>query len=235
MAKENLFIETLKDILKNETSFGKDADDILIKNFYLKSIKGYDKIENPFYEWDSEEWMGKNIIPGYIYSFKYNAKTPTTYYINQHTKFQFTDTLPIVFITSENGDSYSGINLNLCTKDLRIIILNLIQNIDPEYFESEAQALVSNGKAPISSKLESFCGNPEKAQQQFLQYLKLVANIDYSLIFRTYKKAYVKEIQFIEPWMWVQIPYLTYTNDIKANILNDIHKANGFDKIKLSI
>lgn len=231
---QNQFIESLRNILKEDNSFAKTADDALIKDFYLKNKKGDDKIDDAFNEYNSDDWMLKQIFPGCIYSFMYNSSSASTYTVNGQT-FKFTDTLPVVFVIGNSGDKIQGINLNLCTKELRIIILNLIQNIDPDFFNGGAKKLISEGRAPISTKLLGFCRNPDSAKRQFLQYLELVAKIDYSLIFRTYSISKIKKLQYIEPWQWSRIPFLLYANDMKANILNDIHKANGFSNIKLSL
>lgn len=228
-------LDGFKKILKDEKKeLAKDADDIIIKNFYINGISGDNKIFNGLLQYNSDSYMLKKIIPGSIYSFVYEPKYETSYNIDGQV-FKYKDTLPLVLVTNSTPTILQGINLNLCTEDIRIFLLNLIWNIDPEYFESGARALVSFGKAPISPKVTSFFEPPFKAQSELLKQLKRMVSIDYSLIFRTYNPNNLKKLQYIEPWQWKYVPYVKYSNTLKASFLNDIHKATGLDKIKISL
>ena len=233
MAKQNIFLDIVKDTAQEE-DIAKVSDGEIITNFFKDNIKGDDKIVNPFEEYNSEDAMLTNLVPGCIYNFIYQAETPGIYMYGKQT-LEFTDKLPLVLVLSVDQNYVQGINLNLCTKDLRIIILNIICNIDPDFIDSEAKNLASDGKKVVSTAILSFFNNKEY-KTKFLQFLSKAAKIEYDFIFRVYKKKLIKNLHYIEPWQWKYIPFITNDNSsLKAGVLNVIHKLTGISNIKMGI
>lgn len=58
--------------------------------------------------------------------------------------------MPIVLTTKFGNGVIRGINLNFCNKSLRALVLNLIYNLDPEFFERNAELMVTNKTLPLS-------------------------------------------------------------------------------------
>lgn len=123
----------------------------------------------------------------------------------------------------------------MCTKELRILILNAIQNIDEDFFEYKAFEKAETGVFPVSDKIIAFFKKPG-AESTFMQYLqKLNGQIDYSVIFRTYSVSRVRNIRYIEPWQWRMLPFINYKSSIKDETLKFIQKSSGIDRLKLSL
>lgn len=209
------------------------ANNSIIIDFYIKSIKGDKKIKDPIEEYNTEHLIKNNdIIPGHIYSFIYKADKPAAYQINNEI-IEFTDKLPIVLVLKNNGNIISGINLNLCNRDMRVIILNLVQNLDNEFFEKGAIEMIKKGQPPISKKLLTLFAK-DNINEYLLGYLKKLANIDYNVLFRTYSVSKIKQINRLELWQWKNIPYVNYKDSIKQDVLQKIWDITGISKIKLN-
>lgn len=233
MASNYILNKYKEKIKENASANMEDANSSIITNFYLKGIKGEDKVDIFENEYNSEDLLKPNeIYPGQIYSFIYNAQYPSVYIAPDGSYINFVDKLPIVLITEIRGDLIMGINLNLCTPELRVIILNLISNIDPKFFEEEAEELVNKGNAPISNKILSFFGK-QNATQLLADYLIKVYKADYSCVFRTYSTKKIRNINRLEIWQWQKVPFINYEGSIKGDILSMIWKISGIDRIKL--
>lgn len=225
------FIEQVKDLGKEE-KIGRTSDEVIISNYYQKNEKGVEKIIDGFYHYDSEDTMQKDIYPGCVYTFKYKNAKPTEYKVGDKS-FTFTDKVPMVLITSKQGDIVQGINLNLCNKALRAIVLNMVYNMDPDFYNVDAYSKAGEGKETISDKVKDYFGKKD-IQTALLKFLKTNMNVNYEVIFRSYKKGNISDLHYIEPWQWKYIPFVEYNDTIKANMLNDIHKVTGIANIQMN-
>lgn len=234
----NNFITNIKQILgKSKLSdIELDANNSLIINPFLKGETVENKYVDDFNgEYNSEQYLPQNkIIPGNIHTFIYKADKESEYEY-QGNIIKFSDSLPVVLITANNGKTIQGINMNLCTKELRILVLNAIQNMDEDFFESRAQKLAESGKFPLSENILAFFQKPN-ASKIFLDYLKSFSpKIDYSVIFREYSVSKIRNIRFVEPWQWNKLPFISYKQSIKQDVLDFIHKSTGISTLKLSL
>lgn len=125
--------------------------------------------------------------------------------------------------------------MNLCTRDLRILILNAVQNMDEDFFDHTARELTEVGKFPVSTKILRFFQKPD-ASQIFMNYLKSFSTkIDYSVIFREYAVSKIRNIRYVEPWQWSKIPFINYKQSLKQDTLDFIHKTTGISMLKISL
>ena len=217
----NIFLNKVKDI-QNTENINNVAYEEIITNLLIKNKKSNNK-STDLDSYNSEELMPSVLLPGNIYIMSYNAKTESEYLLPNGKILHFSDKEPIVLITSVNGNKIRGINLNLCTLQLRTQIINFIYEIDTNFFEQEIYKLISEKKMPISQKiLKFFTGN--NGEKYISNFLKQFFN-KYAInsIFRTYNIENIKNIRLIEPYQWKYLSYLNYYGNIKKEMLDMIH------------
>lgn len=221
-------IKRLKEIDKNiiNKSYNKIIDNLFIKNLWgVEKAMGLD-------EYASETNTKLTLIPGHIYAFRYKANKPTLYQKNE-IKIEFYDNLPILLCFNNTPTTISGINLNFCNYALRTLILNDIYNLDQEFFKHNASEQAHTGLLPISKNITKFFMNKSN-QTLFLKRIVEKYHIqNYDLIYRTYNVKNIINLRFIEPWQWQYIPFLTFKENIKTEILQIIQFITQIDKVKI--
>ena len=204
----------------------------IITDLMVRNKKGEEKCKD-LDEFDSESNMPGVLIPGNIYIFTYNAQSPVIYEVAGEKPIEFYDSVPLVLITSNTKTTVRGINLNLCNYGLKTLILNIFYNLDPPFFEGDAQKLATKKQAVLSQKILTFLAKGN-AEATLNAYLKKMYNINsYDIIFRNYNVSNIKKIRMIEPWQWKILPNLDYAGNIKKEVLDKIHKITGIAKIKI--
>lgn len=225
------FLTDIKKMNKTNDKYEDKAYESIVENLFLLNKRGKWKAMG-LDEYDSESNSKLTLIPGHIYMFKYITDT-TTKYNDGHIKFEYYDTLPLVLCTGNNKNIISGINLNLCSYELRTLILNDVYNLDPDFFNTKASEQAHHGQLPISQNISKFFMNDD-GQTKLLNYIKKKYNLQNTgFIFRTYNIKKIKDIRFIEPWQWQYIPFLKYKQSVKESILNMIQNITGISKIKI--
>lgn len=225
----NQFLNNIKNILDIKSV---DAEEAIIKKLMVQNKRQNDKLEN-LDSYDSESLFNGKIYRGNMYIFTYNAKNPTKYTYKGKDVY-FSDSMPVVLITNETSTTIRGINLNFCNKSLKTLILNILTNIDEEfYFDGLAQKMAFNKIAPISEKVYRFLSSND-AEEKIIKELKRdYPDIEYNILFRNYAIANIKDIRLIEPWQWKYIPFLNYDSFDKGETLKAIQKIFGFDSIHI--
>ena len=225
------FFTNIKKMNKTNDKYEDKAYESIVENLFLLNKRGKWKAMG-LDEYDSESNSKLTLIPGHIYMFKYITDTATKYN-DGHIKFEYYDTLPLVLCTGNNKNIISGINLNLCSYELRTLILNDVYNLDPDFFNTKASEQAHQGQLPISQNISKFFINDD-GQTKLLNYIKKKYNLQNTgFIFRTYNIKKIKDIRFIEPWQWQYIPFLKYKQSVKESILNMIQNITGISKIKI--
>lgn len=225
------FFTDIKKMNKTNDKYEDKAYESIVENLFLLNKRGKWKAMG-LDEYDSESNSKLTLIPGHIYMFKYITDTATKYN-DGHIKFEYYDTLPLVLCTGNNKNIISGINLNLCSYELRTLILNDVYNLDPDFFNTKASEQAHQGQLPISQNISKFFIN-DNGQTKLLNYIKKKYNLQNTgFIFRTYNIKKIKDIRFIEPWQWQYIPFLKYKQSVKESILNMIQNITGISKIKI--
>lgn len=225
----------INDFIKNIQNSKHDSAQAfqdIITDLMVRNKKGEEKCKD-LDEFDSESNMPGVLIPGNIYIFTYNVQSPAIYEVAGEKPIEFYDSVPLVLITSNTKTTVRGINLNLCNYGLKTLILNIFYNLDPSFFEGDAQKLATKKQAVLSQKILTFLakGNAEAILNA---YLKKMYNINsYDIIFRNYNVSNIKKIRMIEPWQWKILPNLDYAGNIKKEVLDKIHKITGIAKIKI--
>ena len=225
----------INDFIKNIQNSKHDSAQAfqdIITDLMVRNKKGEEKCKD-LDEFDSESNMPGVLIPGNIYIFTYNAQGPTIYEVPGEKPIEFYDSVPLVLITSNTKTTVRGINLNLCNYGLKTLILNIFYNLDPSFFEGDAQKLATKKQAVLSQKILTFLAKGN-AEATLNAYLKKMYNINsYDIIFRNYNVSNIKKIRMIEPWQWKILPNLDYAGNIKKEVLDKIHKITGIAKIKI--
>ena len=203
------------------------AENTIIRGLMVQNKRQNDKLED-LDSYDSESLFNGKIYRGNMYIFTYNAKNSTKYSYKGEDVY-FTDSLPIILMTGETHSTIRGINLNFCNKALKTLILNILTNMDEDfYFGDLAQKQAFNRQVPISEKVYRFL-SANDAEEINRDY----PGIDYKLIFRNYAVANIKNIRLIEPWQWKYIPFLNYDSFDKGDTLKAIQKISGIDTIHI--
>lgn len=225
----NQFLDNIKSIRDIKSV---DAEDAIIKSLMVQNNRQNEKLED-LDSYDSESLFNGKIYRGNMYIFTYNAKNPTKYTYKGKDVY-FSDSMPVVLITNETSTTIRGINLNFCNKALKTLILNILTNMDEEfYFGGLAQKMAFNKIAPISEKVYRFLLYND-AEEKIIKELKRdYPDIDYNILFRNYAVANIKNIRLIEPWQWKYIPFLNYDSFDKGETLKAIQKIFGFDTIHI--
>ena len=219
----------INDFIKNVQNSKHDSAQAfqdIITDLMVRNKKGEEKCKD-LDEFDSESNMPGVLIPGNIYIFTYNAQSPVVYEVPGEKPIEFYDSVPLVLITSNAKTSVRGINL------LKTLILNIFYNLDPNFFEGNAQSLAAKKQTVLSQKILAFLAKGN-AEATLNAYLKRMYNINsYDIIFRNYNVSNIKKIRMIEPWQWKTLPNLDYAGNIKKEVLDKIHKITGISKIKI--
>ena len=225
----NQFLDNIKSIRDIKSV---DAEEAIIKSLMVQNNRQNEKLED-LDSYDSESLFNGKIYRGNMYIFTYNAKNPTKYTYKGKDVY-FSDSMPVVLITNETSTTIRGINLNFCNKALKTLILNILTNMDEEfYFDGLAQKMAFNKIAPISEKVYRFLSSND-AEEKIIKELKRdYPNIDYNILFRNYAVTNIKDIRLIEPWQWKYIPFLNYDSFDKGETLKAIQKIFGFDTIHI--
>lgn len=225
----NQFLNNIKSIRDIKSV---DAEEAIIKSLMVQNNRQNEKLEDVD-SYDSESLFNGKIYRGNMYIFTYNAKNPTKY-IYKGKDVYFSDSMPVVLITNETSTTIRGINLNFCNKALKTLILNILTNIDEEfYFDGLAQKMAFNKIAPISEKVYRFLSSND-AEEKIIKELKRdYPDIDYNILFRNYAVTNIKDIRLIEPWQWKYIPFLNYDSFDKGETLKAIQKIFEIDTIHI--
>lgn len=202
------------------------AFDSIISDLFKKNLRGNDKLKE-IGDYDGESLFGNStLFPGCIYAFQYSAMKPSVYQ-NESVRFEWSDGLPIVLITRVKNNIVSGINLNLCDMSTRCHIINLLHNLDLDFYSSGAEQMAMKGRRPISNNVAKVFLNQE-TEKAFYEAIKKICQIQYTgFIYRTYSITNIKNPRLIETWQHKYVPFLRYTGHLKGNILQIIWKISG--------
>lgn len=137
----------------------------------------------------------------------------------------FYEVIPTVLVrkmfTGKKGEKYiHGINLNYCSKDVKIALIQELYNIDPVYFDKSVFDFAKQGIWKPSEKIAKTVMN-----DSWLKYISTkykLTNID--LLSRTYKLSSIGVIRYVDTWMYTYIPYLNYGDCIDGKSLSTVQK-----------
>lgn len=221
------YIKSNKDNIKSA-----DAEKEIINKLMVKNLRQSEKLSD-IDEYDSETLFNGKLYRGNIYIFTYDAKYPTKYIYGKDEVY-FTDTLPVFLMLDETSTTIYGINLNFCNKALKTLILNMIRNLDEDFFENGYdQKLANNKNLVISERLYKFLSDKKTVDIIKEALNRMYKNVDYNVIFRHYAISGIKNIRLIEPWQWKYIPFLNYEGSLKKDTLSAIQKISGINKIRI--
>ena len=225
----NNFIDLIKKTRDIKTD---DAENAIIKTLMVQNKRQSEKLDG-LNTYDSESLFNGKIYRGNIYIFTYKSKSQTKYSYKGEDVY-FSDSMPVVLIIGETATTIKGINLNFCNKGLKTLILNMITNLDEEfYFGGLAEKMAYNKQAPISKNVYTFVSNDNAEEKIINELERAYPGIDYKSIFRNYAVSQIDNIRLIEPWQWKQIPFLNYDSFDKGDTLKAIQKISGIDQIHI--
>ena len=155
-------IKNMRDIKANK------AEETIIRGLMVQNKRQNDKLED-LDSYDSESLFNGKMYRGNMYIFTYSAKNPTKYSYKGEDIY-FADSLPVVLMTGETQSTIRGINLNFCNKALKTLILNILTNMDEDfYFGDLAQKQAFNKQVPISEKVYRFLSS-NGAEEKIIEH-----------------------------------------------------------------
>lgn len=225
----NRFIEFTKN---NRDIKIDDAENAIIRTLMAQDKRQSEKLEGVD-SYDSESLFDGKLYRGNIYIFQYTAKNPTKYSYKGQDVY-FTDNMPVVLMIGETASTIKGINLNFCNKGLTTLILNIITNLDEDfYFDGRAQKLAYNKQLPISEKVYTFLSGDDAEEKIISELQRAFSGVDYKLVFRNYAVSNIKNVRLIEPWQWKYLPFLNYDSFDKGDTLKAIQKISGIENVRV--
>ena len=227
------FIQECKKLIRENQKVQQDkAYESLIRFLYQLKLKGKEKARQ-IDEYDGESLFGNTtLIPGNIYIFLYKAENPTLY-DNGQIKFKFYDSMPIVLVTHTKNKIIGGINLNLCNPALRAGVINTLHNLDLPFFSRGSMLMEGNKKVPLSESVTKTFLDPQK-ENMFINTIAQEYKLkDFNILIRNYNIDRIQQIRMVENWQHKYIPFLTYTGEIKQDVLELIWKVCGINNLSL--
>lgn len=237
------FIDKLKEIKPGRAELHKKLINYLVSN--QSSTDAFDSVNENFT--DSTKLLGNQIWPGSIYIFEYSSKFPANYEKVENAKnntsktkqlgkkknILFSDTSPLLLVLKQDENTISGFNLNICNRGLKILLLNILYNMDTDFFSGGASKLCNAGQLPLSRNILTFFQRGDVEQQIVHTLKRNFPNVDFSAVIRTYSKANIKHIKYIEPFLWEELPYFDYHGSINPSILSELQIKSGISTIKV--
>jgi hypothetical protein len=121
----------------------------------------------------------------------------------------------------------------LCSYGLRAYIINALHNLDLEFYRRGNLDMANNKKAPISNNVAKIFLNKD-TEKLFFEHIKNTCKLEHTeILYRSYLTQNIKEVRMIEVWQHKYIPFLTYTGELKKDILSLIYKVTGTDKVTI--
>lgn len=227
------FIQECQKTLRDNPKLQQDrAYESLIQFLYHLKLRGKEKARQ-IDEYDGESLFGNTtLFPGNIYIFLYKANEPTLY-DDGKIKFKFYDSMPIVLVTHTQNKVIRGINLNLCNPALRAGVINTLHNLDLEFFNRGGMLMAGDNRAPISQSVAKTFLDPAK-EKMFLDAIAAEYKLkNTSILVRNYNIDRIQQIRMVENWQHKYIPFLTYTGEVKQDVLELIWHVCGIDRLSL--
>jgi hypothetical protein len=227
------FIKECQKVIRDNPKAEQDkAYESLIKFLYHLKLKGKAKARQ-IDEYDGETLFGNTtLIPGNIYIFLYKAENPTLY-DDGKIKFMFYDSMPIVLVTHTQNKVIRGINLNLCNPALRAGVINTLHNLDLQFYNRGGMLMAGKQQAPISQSVSKTFLDPQK-EKMFIDAIAQEYKLkNTNVLIRNYNIDRIQQIRMVENWQHKYIPFLTYTGEVKQDVLQLIWKVCGMDALTL--
>lgn len=198
-------------------------------NFYKSLTKSLNTNDPPLMELfddlddnycEGGKLLGNQIHIGSIYMFEYNQKIPSEY----GQAIKFIDKSPMVLVTQADNHIIHGINLNLCNKAMKTLILNMVSNTDEKFFEGGYVEMCNNNQPPISKSEQAFF--KKQGEVQIMNEIKKkYPLVDAWSVVRTYDKSKIRKIKYIDWYIMPYIPDIQYEG-ISASILKSFWKQS---------
>lgn len=154
-------------------------------------------------------------IPGNIYLFDYKKSAMN---ISMATAGKFWDVHPVTMVLRYvPGQFMDGINMNILPSRKRCAVLNMIRNIDPEFYCKDFIESLYKRKKYIFSQRTAYL--LPKNISGFLKILNTDSDIDENgWAFRRYicGKSLISNIHLIDFWKWPYIPFLEFSKGVEG-------------------
>ena len=185
------------------------ANEYLIKDLIDKNLSGKDKIKE-LQGMDMESKITGKIIPGMIYSFKYN-------YQKDFLECPYSDVVPIIltcglseFTKPDNkgnlirGIYIHGFNLNYLNDKERCVLLDFIQTQYKMFFENDVNNAVANNSFALNTNF----GKLIMDNNVFARLIENALGIKINEYYRLYNLLLIDNLRLVEFNNWKYIPLL---------------------------
>ena len=197
-----MFLDLYNKTSKAEAT--KFANEFFIKKLLGDKVNGNEKAME-ITAMDMENKLGTEPIPSMFYTFMYVSEQ-----IETLGQYKFYDVIPLIFCTGNDGKFVDGINFNLIPNSARASILDTIIQTNKSFYEND----VFNGE-PINKGLANSLIE-KKSRNFIINKFSTDTKLDISKACRRYKREYMQNIRMIEYDMWKNIPFLTFTENVRG-------------------
>lgn len=207
------------------------ANEYLIKDLIDKNLSGKSKIKE-LDGMDMESKIPGKIIPGMIYSFKYNFDKDFSQNI-------FGDILPIILCcglseftkTLPNGELYKslyihGFNLNYLTNKERCVILDFIQTQYKKFYDNDINLAVANNSFALNINLAKLLMD----NKAFAVLIENATGVKINNYYRLYNLLLIDNLRLIEFNNWKYIPLLDNRRTVTNASISQIRKLLNSEK-----
>ena len=210
--------------LSEITNIGKIANDVLFEKYIIQNKLGYDKVQN-IEDTDQESLLrklnGGYPIIGLIYTFIYKPSPEELNVVMSGKKIEkYTDHVPLVFCTSVQGKTFTGINLNVLPLGERLKFLQLYYDTFKDFFKG-LEVKTQNNILAINNKFLSLALDSKGTD--LIKMWSDKANATFSFGYRKYKIEKIDRLRAIEFVEWSYIPFFKSENATKLMNVSKIH------------
>jgi hypothetical protein len=194
----------------------------IFDKYIIENKKGADKIidiEGSDQESIMQTKNGGYPVPGIIYTFIYKGDKLVIDIASK--KSEFFDHVPLIFCMNTGQGYYTGLNLNMLPKDVRLKFLQAFYETFKDFFKN-IELLTDNNKLAWNKKFVEFIksGGSKKMLETFNK--KTASNFGFA--YRKYLIKDVKQLRMVEYSEWPYIPFYEPKNAFRGMNQSQIHK-----------
>lgn len=202
----------------------------LFEKYMKYDMRGYEKkfeIEDTDQESIIRSKNGGYPIPGIIYTFLYKGG-PFSIPNPPRKPSEYTDLVPLVFCLGIERDSFSGINMNLLPRPVRLNFLQSFYESFGDFLSREVEVLAQNDKLAMNKRFLAYIKSGKAQEMIKLFSIKNRANFNFG--YRKYLIEKVNNLRMVEYPEWKYIPFYEPKDAFRKLNLNQIYKL--YDKSK---
>jgi len=208
--------------LSNINNIGEIAYYNIFEKYIIQNLKGQEKIID--IEGSDQEGIMQSInggfpVPGIIYTFIYKGEKLVIDIASN--KEEFFDHVPLIFCLNTGPGYYTGLNLNMLPKAVRLKFLQAFYETFRPFFD-KIEVLTDNNKLAWNKKFVQFVKSGGTMKMLGVFNAKTKSNFGFA--YRKYLIKDVKQLRMVEYSEWPYIPFYEPKNAFRGMNQAQMHK-----------